>query len=59
MNTMDFIEKKGLCATDKICVFCSILTDGWNSFCPRCKDYKGMMRLPQAIEIYGTEIIGY
>lgn len=59
MNIMDFIEKKGLCATDKICVFCSVMTDGWNSFCPRCKDYKGMMKLPQAIETYGTEIIGY
>ena len=56
---MDFIEEKGLCAMDKICVFCSVMTDGWNSFCPRCKEYKGMMRLPQAIETYGTEIIGY
>jgi hypothetical protein len=59
MNTMDFIEKKGLCATDKICVFCSTLTDGWNAFCPKCKDYKGMMNLPEAIKVYGTEIIGY
>ena len=59
MNTMNFIDENGLCATDNVCVFCSIMTDGWNRFCPRCKDYKGMMRLPQAIETYGAEIIGY
>lgn len=56
---MDFIDEKGLCAMDKICVFCSVMTDGWNRFCPRCKEYKGMMRLPEAIETYGVEIIGY
>ena len=59
VNAFDIIEEKGLCAMDKICVFCSIMTDGWNSFCPRCKEYKGIMRLPEAIEYYGEEIIGY
>ena len=59
MKTFDFIDEKGLCAMDNVCVFCSVITDGWNSFCPKCKDYKGMMSLPQAIETYGTEIIGY
>lgn len=59
IEIMDFIEENGLCYTDKICVFCSITTDGWNSICYSCKDYKGMMRLPDAIEYYGTEIIGY
>ena len=58
MNTIEFIEENGLCAMDKICVFCSITTDGWNRFCPRCKDYKGMMRLPEAIDYYGTDIVG-
>lgn len=59
MNTMDFIEEKGLCVTDKVCVNCSIMTDGWNHFCPRCKDYKSMMRLYDAIETYGTDVVGY
>ena len=57
-TTLEFIEENGLCATDKVCVFCSIMTDGWNNFCPRCKDYKGMMRLPEAIDYYGTDIVG-
>jgi hypothetical protein len=56
---MEFIAENDLCATDKVCVFCYITTDGWNSICYRCREYKGMMRLPEAIEYYGTEIIGY
>ena len=56
---MDFIDEKGLCAMDSVCVFCSVITDVWNRFCPKCKDYKGMMKLPQAIETYGVDIIGY
>jgi hypothetical protein len=59
IEIMDFIEENGLCYTDKICVFCSTTTDGWNSVCYSCNDYKGMMKLPDAIEYYGTEIIGY
>lgn len=57
MNTIQFLDENGFCATDKICVFCSITTDGWNSFCPKCKDYKGMMLLPHAVDTYGKEIL--
>ena len=57
MNTIEFLVDNNYCVTDKICVFCSTLTDGWNNFCPRCKDYKGMMRLPEAVEYYGIDIL--
>ena len=57
-TTLEFIEQNGLCATDKVCVFCSIMTDGWNSICYKCGEYKGMMRLPEAIDYYGTDIVG-
>ena len=58
-NTIQILEEKGVCATDKICVFCSTLTDGWNRFCPRCNDYKGVIPVTQAVEYYGVEILGY
>jgi len=34
-----YLVDNDFCVTDKICVFCSTLTDGWNAFCPRCRDY--------------------
>jgi hypothetical protein len=57
MDTIQFLDKNGFCATDKICVFCSITTDGWNAFCYKCKDYKGMMNIVQAVNYYGKEIL--
>ena len=57
MNTIEFLAENGFCITDKICVFCSLTTDGWNAFCPRCKDYKGMMRIAEAVDYYGTDIL--
>ena len=59
VNAFDIIEEKSLCAMDNICVFCSIMTDGWNRFCPKCKDYKGMMSLHDAVANYGTDVLGY
>ena len=56
---MDYLVDNNFCVTDKVCVFCSCLTDGWNSFCPRCKDYKGMMSLYDAVAYYGTDVLGY
>ena len=53
MDTIQFLDENGFCATDKICVFCSITTDGWNAFCYKCKDYKGMMNIVQAVNYYG------
>jgi hypothetical protein len=29
--------------------------DGWDRFCPRCKDYKGVIALPDFINTYGKE----
>jgi hypothetical protein len=55
---IDYLVDNNFCVTDKVCVFCSTITDGWNAFCYRCKDYKGMMRLPQAVEYYGTDVLG-
>ena len=57
IDTMSFLIDNDYCVTDKVCVFCSTLTDGWNSFCPRCKDYKGMMGLYEAVEYYGIDIL--
>ncbi len=59
IDTMSFLIEKDICVTDNICVFCSLRMDGWDSICRRCRDYKGVMGVYQAVEIYGTEIIGY
>lgn len=56
---IEYLVEKDFCVTDKICVFCSVLTDGWNSFCPRCKDYKGMSSLYDAVLNYGTDVLPY
>jgi hypothetical protein len=40
---------------DNICAFCITLFDGWNRFCPACKDYKGVMALTDFINTYGKE----
>jgi hypothetical protein len=55
LDTMQFIDEQGLCAMDNICAFCITLFDGWNRFCPACKDYKGVMALPDFINTYGKE----
>ena len=54
---IEYLVENDFCVTDKICVFCSTLTDGWNRFCPRCKDYKGITSLYEAVEYYGTDIL--
>ena len=56
---IEYLVDNDFCVTDKVCVFCSVLTDGWNCFCPRCKDYKGMMSLYDAVLNYGTDVLGY
>ena len=56
---IDYLIDNNFCVTDKVCVFCSTITDGWNSICYSCKEYKGMMRLPEAVECYGTDVLGY
>jgi len=59
INTMNFLIENDICVQDNICVFCSIRMDGWDRFCRKCKDYKGVMGVYQAVETYGKEIIGY
>ena len=57
MDTIQFLDENGYCVTDNICAFCLITTDGWNAFCPKCKDYKGMMKLPAFVDTYGKEAL--
>jgi hypothetical protein len=59
IDTMSFLIDNNICVTDNICVFCSIRMDGWDSFCPKCKDYKGVTGVYQAVENYGIEILGF
>ena len=56
---IEYLVDNNFCVMDSVCVYCSVITDGWNRFCPSCKDYKGMMPLPQAVEVYGTDVLGY
>lgn len=58
MTTLEIIEKNGLCAMDNICVFCSHTMDGWDRVCRSCNEYKGVMSITDAINIYGEEILG-
>lgn len=57
MTTLNEIEELGFSLQDKICVFCSITTDRWNTFCPRCKEYKGLLNIVEAVGYYGKEIL--
>ncbi len=57
-NTMDFLLQNNICVTDNICVFCSLRMDGWDRTCRKCRDYKGVMGVYDAVERYGKDIIG-
>lgn len=59
INIEDFLIENNIAIQDNICVFCSNRFDRWDSICRKCKDYKGVMNIVKAVEIYGTEIIGY
>lgn len=52
------IEDLGINFQDNICVFCSVLMDRWNSFCPRCKEHKGVVNVVSAVGYYGRDILG-
>ena len=56
-NVFNIIDELGLCAMDSICAFCLITMDGWNKYCPNCKNYKGVMALPDFINTYGKEML--
>lgn len=56
---IDYLVDNNFCITDKVCVFCSTITDGWNAVCYSCNEYKGMMNLVSAVEIYGTDVLGF
>lgn len=57
MNIIEYLVDNNYCVTDNVCVYCSVLTDGWNRFCPRCKDYKGVMGLYDAVKTYGVDVL--
>jgi hypothetical protein len=57
MTTLRELEDLGFALQDNICVFCSITTDRQNRFCPKCKDYKGVINIVQAVNYYGKEIL--
>jgi hypothetical protein len=56
---IDYLVDNNFCVTDKVCVFCSTITDGWNAVCYSCNEYKGMMNLVSAVEHYGTDVLGF
>ena len=58
IDIMDFLIENNICVTDNICVFCSLRMDGWDSICRKCRDYKGVMGVYDAVDRYGTDIIG-
>ena len=58
MTTIEIIEKAGFCVQDKICVFCSKTMDRWDTFCGNCQEYKGVMKVTDAVDYYGEEILG-
>jgi hypothetical protein len=57
IETADFLIENGFSIQDNICVFCSNTMDRWNSICPTCKEYKGVMNIIDAVEYYGTDIL--
>lgn len=59
MTTLEKLEEMGVATQDNICVFCSIRMDRWDSICRKCMEYKGVMNVVKAVEVYGIEIIGY
>ena len=58
MTTLEIIEKAGFSVQDKICVFCSNTLDRWDTFCYSCQEYKGVMKVTDAVDYYGEEILG-
>ena len=56
-NIINYLVDNNYCVMDNVCVFCSVLTDGWNRFCYSCKDHKGMMSLYDAVLNYGTDVL--
>jgi hypothetical protein len=58
VEVFDYLDAKGICAMDNICVFCSSLMDGWDSICRGCRDYKGVMSVTDAVQHYGIDILG-
>jgi hypothetical protein len=57
-QVFDYLDAKGICAMDNICVFCSIRMDGWDRTCRRCREHKGVMSVTDAVQQYGIDILG-
>ena len=59
MTTLNKIEELGFSTQDNVCVFCSRTMDRWDKICVSCKEYKGVMNIVEAVEIYGIDVLGY
>jgi len=59
MKTLNQLKNEGYNLTDKICVFCSMITDSSAQFCGTCNEYKGMMSIRDAVNYYGSDILGF
>jgi hypothetical protein len=49
------IEELGFDLSDKICVFCSEITN--ETICFGCGEYKGVINIVEAVGYYGKEIL--
>jgi hypothetical protein len=57
-TTIEIVLENGFNIQDKICVFCSNTLDSWDTFCFPCQEYKGVMKVIDAVDYYGVDILG-
>lgn len=59
MTTLKTLEKNGLSENDKICLYCSRLFSPLTDWCGFCQEYKGMIRVVDAIDCYGEDVLNW
>jgi hypothetical protein len=57
MTTLREIENLGFSLNDKICVFCSNISDSGFQVCLNCGEYKGILNIVEAVGYYGKDIL--
>ena len=57
MTTLREIEAMGFSLEDNFCVFCSITMNKSERVCSRCKEYKGVVNIVNAVGYYGKDIL--
>lgn len=57
MTTLKEIQNLGYLSTDTICVFCSAVFCETPNYCGKCLEYKGIMKIIDAVEYYGINIL--